>query len=149
MSPGFSTTAEALKVRDWQLGQGQPTLVMDQFSAEDFHMVVDDRADVHVNSKDGRFYLGWFPLGRPGGDGEGWKIAVTGTTKVPGYSISFDAETPADVVAAAVTRVLETARPRWAGQPALAGAATANYLAHERVGNPGPSARCPEARRFQ
>lgn len=112
MSPGFSTTAEALKVRDWQLGPGQPTLVMDQFSAEDFHMVVDDRADVHVNSKDGRFYLGWFPLGRPGVDGEGWKIAVTGTTKVPGYSISFDAETPADVVAAAVTRVLETARPR-------------------------------------
>ncbi|EHM29108.1 MULTISPECIES: DUF317 domain-containing protein [Streptomyces] len=112
MSPGFSTTAEALKVRDWQLGPGQPRLVLDQFSAEDFHMVMDDRADVHVNSKDGRFYLGWFPLGRPGGDGEGWKIAVTGTTKVPGYSISFDAETPADIVAAAVTRVLDTARLR-------------------------------------
>ncbi|MEU9057916.1 DUF317 domain-containing protein [Streptomyces sp. NPDC048430] len=111
-SSGFSTAAEVLKVHTWQLGPGQPTLVMDQFSAEDFHMVVDDRADVHVNSKDGRFYLGWFPLGRPGCDGEGWKIAVTGTTKVPGYSISFDAETPADIVAAVVTRVLETAHPR-------------------------------------
>jgi hypothetical protein len=27
---------------------------MDQFSADDFNLVVDDRADVHVNSKDGR-----------------------------------------------------------------------------------------------
>lgn len=49
----------------WQLGPGQPTLVMDQFSAEDFHMVVDDRADVHVNSKDGRFYPGCWPISSP------------------------------------------------------------------------------------
>ncbi|MEU9245722.1 DUF317 domain-containing protein [Streptomyces sp. NPDC048385] len=111
VNPGFSTTVQALKLRDWQFSPGQPTLVMDQFSADDFHMVVDDRADVHVNSKDGRFYLGWFPLGRPGTGGEGWKIAVTGTAKVPEYSISFDTETPADIVAAAVTRVLETSRP--------------------------------------
>lgn len=63
-------------------------------------LVVDDRADVHVNSADGRFYLGWFPLGRAGTDG-GWKIAVTGTAKVRGCSISFDVETPAVVAAAA------------------------------------------------
>ncbi|MFF8779485.1 DUF317 domain-containing protein [Streptomyces sp. NPDC015140] len=110
VSPGFSTTVEALRLRQWQLGPGQPTLVMDQFSAEDFHLVVDDRADVHVGSKDGRFYLGWFPLGRPGTDREGWKIAVTGTAKTPGYQVSFDVETPADIVAAAVARVLETSR---------------------------------------
>ncbi|MFF4827452.1 DUF317 domain-containing protein [Streptomyces sp. NPDC001212] len=109
-SPGFSTTVEALRLREWQLGPGQPTLVMDQFSADDFNVVVDDRADVHVNSKDGRFYLGWFPLGRPGTDGEGWKIAVTGTSKVRGYQVSFDTETPAEIVAAAVARVLLTAR---------------------------------------
>ncbi|MBK3634841.1 DUF317 domain-containing protein [Streptomyces sp. NPDC056039] len=107
---GFATTVEALRLREWQLGPGQPTLVMDQFSAEDFHLIVDDRADVHVSSKDGRFYLGWFPLGRPGTDGEGWKIAVSGTAKVPGYHLSFDIETPADIVAAAVARVLETSR---------------------------------------
>ncbi|MCB8902050.1 MULTISPECIES: DUF317 domain-containing protein [unclassified Streptomyces] len=111
VSPGFSTTIQALRLREWQLGPGQPTLVMDQFSADDFHVVVDDRADVHVSSKDGRFYLGWYPLGRPGTDGEGWKIAVTGTAKVPGYNIAFDTQTPADVVAAAVARVLETSRP--------------------------------------
>ncbi|MEU6450627.1 DUF317 domain-containing protein [Streptomyces sp. NPDC046979] len=110
VGPGFSTTVEALRLRQWQLGPGQPTLVMDRFSAEDFHLVVDDRADVHVSSKDGRFYLGWFPLGRPGTDREGWKIAVTGTTKTPGYQVSFDVETPADIVAAAVARVLETSR---------------------------------------
>ncbi|MEU5086580.1 DUF317 domain-containing protein [Streptomyces sp. NPDC021356] len=57
-----------------------------------------------------RFYLGWFPLGRPGTDGEGWKIAVTGTANVRGYQLSFDTETPADIVAAAVARVLETSR---------------------------------------
>ncbi|MFE0889443.1 DUF317 domain-containing protein [Streptomyces rochei] len=108
--PGFSTTVEALRLREWLLGPGQATLVMDQFSADDFHLVVDDRADVHVNSKDGSFYLGWFPSGRPGTDGEGWKIAVTGTAKVRGYQISFDTETPADVVAAAVERVLETSQ---------------------------------------
>lgn len=79
---------------------------MDQFSADDFHLVVDDRADVHVNSKDGRFYLGWFTLGRPGTDREGWKIAITGTAKVRGYQMSFATETLADVVAA-VARVLE------------------------------------------
>ncbi|MFE3645932.1 DUF317 domain-containing protein [Streptomyces sp. NPDC059169] len=111
VSPGFSTTVQALRLRDWQLCPGQPTLVIDQFSADDFHMVVDDRADVHINSRDGRFYLGWFPHGRPGTDGEGWKIAVTGTARVPGYHVSFDTETPADIVAAAVARVLETSRP--------------------------------------
>ncbi|UIX34429.1 DUF317 domain-containing protein [Streptomyces sp. GQFP] len=110
LSPGFSTTVEALRLREWQLGPGEPTIVMDQFTAEDFHLVVDDRADVHVNSADGRFYLGWFPLGRPGTHGDGWKIAVTGTAKVPGYSVSFDVETPAAVVAAAVSRILETSR---------------------------------------
>ncbi|MGZ0200390.1 DUF317 domain-containing protein [Streptomyces sp. RM1] len=108
--PGFSTSVEALRLREWLLGPGQATLVMDQFSADDFHLVVDDRADVHVNSKDGRFCLGWFPSGRPGTDGEGWKIAVTGTAKVRGYQMSFDTETPADVVAAAVARVLETSQ---------------------------------------
>ncbi|MES9558046.1 MULTISPECIES: DUF317 domain-containing protein [unclassified Streptomyces] len=108
VGPGFSTTAEALRLRDWQLGPGQPMLVLDLFSGEDFHLIVDDRADVHVSSKDGRFYLGWFPSGRPGTDGVGWKIAVTGTAKVPGYHLSFDTETPADIVAAAVARVLET-----------------------------------------
>ncbi|MDX3402415.1 DUF317 domain-containing protein [Streptomyces violaceoruber] len=110
VGPGFSTTIEALRLHEWQLGPGQPTLVLDQFSAEDFNLIVDDRADVHVSSKDGRFYLGWFPLGRPGTDGEGWKIAVTGTAMVPGYHLSFDTETPADIVAAAVARVLETSR---------------------------------------
>jgi hypothetical protein len=55
--------------------------------------------------------LGWPPLGRPGTDGEGWKIAVSGTAKAPGYSISFDTETPADIVAVAVRRVLETTHP--------------------------------------
>ncbi|MCX4482140.1 DUF317 domain-containing protein [Streptomyces cellulosae] len=108
--PGFSTTVEALRPREWQLGPGQPALVIDQFSAEDFNLIVDDRADVHVSSKDGRFYLGWFPLGRPGTDGEGWKIAVTGTAKVRGYHLSFDTEAPAEIVAAAVARVLESSR---------------------------------------
>ncbi|MGW5868313.1 DUF317 domain-containing protein [Streptomyces sp. NPDC055239] len=107
---GFSTTIDALRLREWQLGAGQPALVTDLFSADDFHLIVDDRADVHVSSKDGRFYLGWFPNGRPGTDGEGWTVAVTGTAKVPGYRLSFDTETPADVVAAAVARVLETSR---------------------------------------
>ncbi|OKI02435.1 hypothetical protein A6A06_15450 [Streptomyces sp. CB02923] len=42
--PGLSTTAEALRLREWQLGPGRPTLVMDQFSAEDFSLIVDDRS---------------------------------------------------------------------------------------------------------
>lgn len=78
--PGFSTAVDALRLREWQLGPGRPTGVMDLFSAKDFHLIVDDRAGVHVSSRDGRFYLGWFPLGRPGTDGEGWKIAVTATS---------------------------------------------------------------------
>ncbi|MDV9197431.1 DUF317 domain-containing protein [Streptomyces sp. Wh19] len=110
VGPGFSTTVEALRLREWQLGPGQPRLVLDQFSAEDFHLIVDDRADVHVSSKDGRFYLGWFPLGRPGTNGEGWIVAVTGTANVRGYRMSFGTETPAEIVAAAVARVLETSR---------------------------------------
>ncbi|MEU2146049.1 MULTISPECIES: DUF317 domain-containing protein [Streptomyces albovinaceus subgroup] len=109
-SPGFSITIEALRLREWQLGPGQPTLVTDQFSADDFHLIVDDRADVHVSSKDGRFCLGWFPNGRPCTNSEGWTIAVTGTIKAPGYRISFDTETPSDIVAAAVARVPETSR---------------------------------------
>lgn len=112
IQPGFSTTVEALRLRTWQLGPGQPTAVIDQFSDADFKLVVDDRADVHINSRDGRFYLGWFPNGRPGTDGEGWKLAVTGTAKVPGYHASFDTETPAHIVAAAVAAVIATSRPR-------------------------------------
>lgn len=111
-TPGFSTTTEALRLRSWQLGPGQPTMVTDLFRAEFFNLVVDDRADVHINSKDGRFYLGWFPLGRPGTDGDGWTLAVTGTAKVPGYRIRFDTETPAEIVAATVQRVLATSRPQ-------------------------------------
>ncbi|MCE7081752.1 DUF317 domain-containing protein [Streptomyces sp. ST2-7A] len=110
VGPGFSTTIDALRLREWQLGPGRSTPVLDQFSAEDFNLIVDDRADVHVSSKDGHFHLGWFPLGRPGTDGEGWKIAVTGTATVPGCHLSFDTETPADIVTAAVARVLETSR---------------------------------------
>lgn len=110
VSPSLSTTVEALRLREWRLGPGQPTLVMNQFRAEDFHVVVDDRGDVHVSSTDGRFYVGWFPAGRPG-TGEGWKIAVTGTAHQSGYQVTFDSETPADIVAATVGRVLETSRP--------------------------------------
>lgn len=80
--PGFSTSIEALRLRQWRLGPGQPTLVTDQFGAEEFNLIVDDRADVHVGSKDGRLYLGWFPTGRPGTDGEGWRLAVTGTANL-------------------------------------------------------------------
>ena len=110
-TPGFSTTTKALRLRSWQLGPGQPTVVTDLFKAECFHLVVDDRADVHISSKDGCFYLGHFPLGRPGTEGDGWTLAVTGTAKVPGYRIRFDTETPAEIVAATVQRVLATSRP--------------------------------------
>ncbi|KPC62712.1 DUF317 domain-containing protein [Streptomyces chattanoogensis] len=109
--PGFATTVEALRPRSWKLGPGQPQEVIDQFTDAGFKLVVDDRADVHINSRDGRFYLGWFPMGRPGDDGEGWVIAVTGTAKVPGYRMSFDTETPAEIIATAVAQVLATARP--------------------------------------
>ncbi|MFJ4689241.1 DUF317 domain-containing protein [Streptomyces sp. NPDC088789] len=105
--PRFSTTVAALRLRSWQLGPGRPTDVIDQFSEADFKVVVDDRADVHINSHDGRFYLGWFPDGRPGTAGVGWRIAVTGTAVVPGYGVSFDTQTPSPVVAA----VLAGTRP--------------------------------------
>ena len=110
VGPGFSTTVEALLPREWQLGPGPPPRVMDQFSAEDFHLIVGDPADGHRSTKDRRGYLAWFPRGRPPPHREGWKIAVTGTAKVRGYQVSFDIETPADIVAAAVARVLESSR---------------------------------------
>ncbi len=101
----------ALRLREWRLGPGQPAAVLDQFTDEDFAFVVDDRGDVHIRSRDGRFYLGWFPQGRPGGPDEGWKIAVSGTAEEAGYNVSFTVMTPAEVVAAAVTAVLGTSRP--------------------------------------
>jgi hypothetical protein len=116
-APGFATTVEALRIRSWKLGQGQPMRVIDQFTDADFKVVVDDRADIHINSRDGRFYLGWFPEGRPGGDDEdwvtdeGWVIAVTGTEKVPGYRMSFGMETPAEIIDAVVVQILATSRP--------------------------------------
>ena len=109
--PGFSTTVAELRLRTWLLGPGQPMDVIDLFTDADFKVVVDDRADVHINSRDGRLYLGWFPDGRPGTDAEGWKLAVTGTADVPGYYVSFHRETPAAVVAAAVGSVLATSAP--------------------------------------
>ncbi|MFK4222192.1 DUF317 domain-containing protein [Streptomyces sp. NPDC019890] len=115
--PGFSTTVAALRLRSWKLGAGQPMQVIDQFTEAEFTHIVDDRADVHISSRDGRFYLGYFPNGRPGGadedwvTGEGWVIAVTGTEHVPGYRMSFGTETPAEIIAAVVTRILATSRP--------------------------------------
>ncbi|CCK32088.1 hypothetical protein BN159_7709 [Streptomyces davaonensis JCM 4913] len=73
--PGFATTVAALRLRSWKLGAGQAMDVIDQFSQADFTHIVDDRADVHISSRDGRFYLGYFPNGRPGGADEDW---VTG-----------------------------------------------------------------------
>lgn len=86
-------------------------MVIDQFTDEDFKLVVDDRADMHINSRDGRFYLGWFPTGRPGTEADGWVIAVTGTAAIPGYRVTFDTETPAQVVAAVVAEVIATSAP--------------------------------------
>ncbi len=91
--------------------------VIDQFPEADFTHVVDDRADVHIGSRDGRFYLGYFPNGRPGGlDGdwstdEGWVIAVVDTANVQGYRMSFGTETPAEIIAAVVARIRATSRP--------------------------------------
>ncbi|MEU9068957.1 DUF317 domain-containing protein [Streptomyces sp. NPDC048306] len=115
--PGFATTVAALRLRSWKLGAGQPMEVIDQFSDADFTHIVDDRADVHVSSRDGRFYLGYFPTGRPGGPdedwvtGEGWVIAVTGTAQVPGYRIAFGTDTPAEIVAGVVASILSTSCP--------------------------------------
>ncbi|WP_432112642.1 DUF317 domain-containing protein [Streptomyces sp. S1] len=113
-SAGFRTTIEHLRLRSWLLGPGQPSEVIDTFPAAngDFTVVVDDRADTHIASADGRFYFGYFPDGRPGAEREGWVIAVTGTAKVPGYRIVFDPHTPARLVAAALSEVLATAAPR-------------------------------------
>ncbi len=72
---------------------------------------MDDRADVHISSRVGRFYVGWFPIGRPGTDREGWKLSVTGTAETPGYGIAFDTGTPAEIVAAAMAKILGTSRP--------------------------------------
>ncbi|MFG2978850.1 DUF317 domain-containing protein [Streptomyces sp. NPDC048331] len=109
--PGFSTTIEALRLRTWLLGTGHQGLVIDQFTDEDFKFVVDDRADMHISSRDGSFYLGWFPSGRPGTEDDGWVLAVTGTATVPGYRVVFDTETPAQVVAAAVAEVIASSVP--------------------------------------
>ncbi|MER5822139.1 DUF317 domain-containing protein [Streptomyces mirabilis] len=115
--PGFATTVAALRLRSWMLGAGQPMQVIDQFTEVDFTHIVDDRADVHISSRDGRFYLGYFPNGRPGGPdedwvtGEGWVVAVTGTADVAGYRMSFGTETPAEIIAAVVAQILATSRP--------------------------------------
>jgi len=115
--PGFANSVEALRLHSWKLGAGQAMEVIDQFSEANFTHIVDDRADVHISSRDGRFYLGYFPNGRPGGagedwvTGEGWVIAVTGTANVPGYRIAFSTDTPAEIVVDAVARILSTSRP--------------------------------------
>ncbi|MFC0844695.1 DUF317 domain-containing protein [Streptomyces noboritoensis] len=111
---GFRTTVRDLRLREWLLGPGQPTEVIDSFPAADgdFTFVTDDRADLHIASADGRFYLGWFPDGRPGAEREGWVLAVTGTARTPGYRIVFEPGTPARIVAATVSEVLATARKR-------------------------------------
>ncbi|MEU6349204.1 DUF317 domain-containing protein [Streptomyces sp. NPDC047072] len=115
--PGFSTTVAALRLHSWKLGAGQPMQVIDQFTEADFTHIVDDRADVHIGSRDGRFYLGYFPNGRPGGPDDdratdrGWVIAVTGTANVPGYRMSFGTETPAEIIAAVVAQILAASRP--------------------------------------
>ncbi|MEU2868676.1 DUF317 domain-containing protein [Streptomyces olivoreticuli] len=110
-TPGFRTTIEALRLREWQLGPGQAANVLDQFPSSDYKYVVDDKAHVHISSMDGRLYLGYFPEGRPGADREGWAVAVSGTAHVPGWKATFEPDTPAELVAAFVAAVLSTSRP--------------------------------------
>ncbi|MFG2115574.1 DUF317 domain-containing protein [Streptomyces sp. NPDC048718] len=100
-----------MRLREWLIGPGQPTDVTDTFPAAngDFHFIVDDRADTHIASADGRFYLGHFPAGRPGAEQEGWVLAITGTARVPGYKAVFHPDTPARLVAAVIAEVLATA----------------------------------------
>ncbi|WP_240796182.1 DUF317 domain-containing protein [Streptomyces sp. RFCAC02] len=100
--------------RRWSLDPGDPALVTDQFAADDFALVVDDRADTHISSRDGRCYLGWFPAGRCG-SGEGWVLAVTGTASQPGWKVTFAPSTPAEVVAAAVAATLNAPHPEREG----------------------------------
>lgn len=70
--------------------------------------------------------LGWFPLGRPGTDGEGWKIAVTGTAKVRGYYVSF--------------RHRDAGRYRRRRRGACAEDLLAPVTPEARVGSPSPEA---------
>jgi hypothetical protein len=107
---GFAHTVEEARPRTWQLGRGQSKLVTDQFDSESFRLVVDDRGDVHIASTDGHLYVGWFPHGRLGAHTEGWVLTHSGTRAAMGYRITFDVETPAVIVAAAVRAVLETSR---------------------------------------
>ncbi|WP_129838048.1 DUF317 domain-containing protein [Streptomyces sp. RFCAC02] len=115
LSSGTTTKVDTLGRRHWSIDPGDPALVTDQFTSEDFALVVDDRADTHISSRYGRCYLGWFPAGRCGG-GEGWVLAVTGTASQPGWKATFAPSTPAEIVAAAVAAALNTSRPR-EGQP--------------------------------
>ncbi|MFR9725068.1 DUF317 domain-containing protein [Streptomyces sp. MS19] len=101
---------QVLRLQSWLRGPGDANVVIDRFAGDDWTVVVDDRADVHVSSADGAVYLGWFPAGRPG-SGDGWVIAVTGTRGSTGYRIAFSRETPATVVAAAIERIRATAQP--------------------------------------
>ncbi len=104
---GSTTTTGISRTRSWPLGRGEPTHVTDLFSTRHFHMIVDDRRDVHISSEDGRLYVGYYPHGRYGAHNEGWKIVVTGTAHVQGYTITFGIATPATIVAAAVASVLD------------------------------------------
>ncbi|MDF3142141.1 MULTISPECIES: hypothetical protein [unclassified Streptomyces] len=48
MGRGFSTTVEALQLRKRRLGPCQPTLVLEQLSAEDFHLSFDTETPADV-----------------------------------------------------------------------------------------------------
>ncbi|GHC57594.1 DUF317 domain-containing protein [Streptomyces cinnamoneus] len=108
--PGFATTIEVLRLREWLIGAGRPALVLDQFKADGFKFVVDSDSNVHIQSHDGRFYCGWYPQSLRGKEKAGWRRYVTGTAQEPGWDATFHADTPAEVVAVVVAELIAPPR---------------------------------------
>ncbi|MGW3183245.1 DUF317 domain-containing protein [Kitasatospora sp. NPDC001119] len=81
--------------RKWLTGEGSPYLISDFLALHQWSWVIDPRGSIHAASPDTRVYLGYAP-DDPTVDT--WTIAVTGTTRDPGWKAVFDRNAPVELV---------------------------------------------------
>ncbi|GAA4947650.1 hypothetical protein GCM10023205_04510 [Yinghuangia aomiensis] len=108
-APASSAPAAPVATDRWIRGAGTPYPVFDLLVVDGWTLVLDDLADMHCASPDGRVYVGYLaasPRPRPG---DVWHVSVEAADGLPGWEQTFHRDVPAEVIAGLVHALLTTA----------------------------------------
>lgn len=96
----------------WIRGAGTPYPVFDLLVADGWTLVLDDLADMHCASPDGRAYVGYLAESPRPRLGDVWHLSVEGADGLPGWEQTFQRDVPSEIIAGLVHTLLTTAPRR-------------------------------------